>query len=74
MERSAVYQIGTTPSWVRSPNHQALKDAGEEVGRLLSADEVDVALLVPCDPFVRAPWALWQITLSVLGSLRRPSV
>lgn len=29
------------------PNHQALAATGEEVGRLLAADEVDVALLIP---------------------------
>ncbi|HAK53378.1 MAG TPA: selenoprotein B glycine/betaine/sarcosine/D-proline reductase [Gammaproteobacteria bacterium] len=28
-------------------NHEALQKAGEEVGRLLAADEVDVALMVP---------------------------
>ncbi len=45
-------EIGGVSNWHYTfmgaqPNHQALKDAGEEVGRLLSADEVDVALLVP---------------------------
>ena len=29
------------------PNHQALAPAGEEVGCLLAADDVDVALLIP---------------------------
>lgn len=29
------------------PNHEALKETGEEVGRLLAADGVDVALLIP---------------------------
>lgn len=29
------------------PNHEALKDAAEQVGALLAADEVDVALLIP---------------------------
>ncbi|MEM7404779.1 MAG: glycine/sarcosine/betaine reductase selenoprotein B family protein [Pseudomonadota bacterium] len=29
------------------PNHEALASAGEEVGRLLAADGVDVALLLP---------------------------
>ena len=29
------------------PNHEALAVAGEEVGRLLAADGVDVALLIP---------------------------
>ena len=29
------------------PNHEALSAAGEEVGRLLAEDEVDLALLVP---------------------------
>lgn len=29
------------------PNHQALQETGEEVGRLLAADGVDVALLIP---------------------------
>ncbi|NKB98891.1 MAG: selenoprotein B glycine/betaine/sarcosine/D-proline reductase [Pseudomonadales bacterium] len=45
-------EIGGVSRWHYSfmgaqPNHQALKDAGEEVGRLLANDEVDVALLVP---------------------------
>jgi D-proline reductase (dithiol) PrdB len=45
-------EIGGVSNWHYAfmgaqPNHQALKDAGEEVGRLLAADEVDIALLVP---------------------------
>ena len=45
-------EIGGVASWHYSfmgaqPNHAALSNAGEEVGRLLAADEVDVALMVP---------------------------
>ena len=45
-------EIGGVSKWHYSfmgaqPNHEALASAGEEVGRLLAADEVDVALLVP---------------------------
>lgn len=45
-------EIGSVASWHYSfmgaqPNHDALAPAGEEVGRLLAADGVDVALLVP---------------------------
>ena len=45
-------EIGGVSNWHYSfmgaqPNHQALTAAGEEVGRLLAADGVDVALLVP---------------------------
>ena len=45
-------EIGGVSKWHYSfmgaqPNHQAMAAAGEEVGRLLAADEVDVALLIP---------------------------
>jgi len=45
-------EIGGLAKWHYSfmgaqPNHAALQAAGEEVGRLLAADEVDVALLIP---------------------------
>ncbi len=45
-------EIGGISRWHYSfmgaqPNHRALAPAGEEVGRLLAADGVDVALLVP---------------------------
>ena len=45
-------EIGGVSRWHYSfmgaqPNHRALMPAGEEVGRLLAADGVDVALLVP---------------------------
>lgn len=45
-------EIGGISQWHYSfmgaqPNHQALADAGEEVGRLLAADGVDVAFMVP---------------------------
>ena len=45
-------EIGGVSQWHYSfmgaqPNHQALADAGEEVGRLLAADGVDVAFMVP---------------------------
>ena len=45
-------EIGGVSRWHYSfmgaqPNHEALKDTGEEVGRLLAADGVDVALLLP---------------------------
>lgn len=45
-------EIGGVSNWHYSfmgaqPNHQALTATGEEVGRLLAADGVDVALLVP---------------------------
>lgn len=51
-EMSAAGEIGGVSNWHYSfmgaqPNHQALRAAGEEVGRLLAADEVDVALLIP---------------------------
>jgi D-proline reductase (dithiol) PrdB len=44
--------IGGVSAWHYSfmgaqPNHSALQAAGEEVGRLLADDEVDVALLIP---------------------------
>ena len=45
-------EIGGVARWHYSfmgaqPNHEALAETGEEVGRLLAADEVDVALMVP---------------------------
>ena len=45
-------EIGGVSRWHYSfmgaqPNHEALAKAGEEVGRLLAADGVDVALLLP---------------------------
>ena len=51
-EMAEAGEIGGVSKWHYSfmgaqPNHQALAEAGEEVGRLLAADEVDVALLVP---------------------------
>jgi D-proline reductase (dithiol) PrdB len=51
-EMAADSEVGGVSNWHYSfmgaqPNHQALAAAGEEVGRLLAADGVDVALLVP---------------------------
>lgn len=51
-EMAADGEIGGVSNWHYSfmgaqPNHEALAATGEEVGRLLAADEVDVALLVP---------------------------
>jgi len=51
-EMAADSEIGGVSDWHYSfmgaqPNHQALAATGEEVGRLLAADGVDVALLVP---------------------------
>jgi D-proline reductase (dithiol) PrdB len=51
-EMSADGEIGGVSKWHYSfmgaqPNHQALAAAGEEVGKLLAADGVDVALMVP---------------------------
>ena len=51
-EMHADGEIGGISSWHYSfmgaqPNHAALQPTGEEVGRLLAADEVDVALMVP---------------------------
>ena len=51
-EMEADGEIGAVSDWHYSfmgaqPNHQALAAAGEEVGRLLSAGGVDVALMVP---------------------------
>jgi len=51
-ELAAAGEIGGLSNWHYSfmgaqPNHQALAATGEEVGRLLAADEVDVALMVP---------------------------
>ncbi len=45
-------EIGGVSDWHYSfmgaqPNHEALRDTGEEVGRLLAAGGVDVALLIP---------------------------
>jgi D-proline reductase (dithiol) PrdB len=45
-------EIGGVSQWHYSfmgaqPSHAALEDVGEEVGAMLAADEVDVALLVP---------------------------
>ena len=51
-EMAASGEIGGVSRWHYSfmgaqPNHEALAQAGEEVGRLLAADGVDVALLLP---------------------------
>ena len=51
-EMAADGEIAGVSNWHYSfmgaqPNHQALATTGEEVGRLLAADEVDVALMVP---------------------------
>jgi len=51
-EMAADNEIAGVSNWHYSfmgaqPNHEALAATGEEVGRLLAADEVDVALLVP---------------------------
>ena len=51
-EMAADGEIGGVSRWHYSfmgaqPNHEALKETGEEVGRLLAADGVDVALLLP---------------------------
>ena len=51
-EMAADGEIGSVSNWHYSfmgaqPNHEALAATGEEVGRLLAADEVDVALMVP---------------------------
>lgn len=45
-------EIGGVSRWHYSfmgaqPNHEALRETGEEVGRLLAADGVEVALLLP---------------------------
>ncbi len=45
-------EIGGLSQWHYSfmgaqPNHEALRETGEEVGRLLAADGVDVGLLIP---------------------------
>lgn len=45
-------EIGGVSRWHYSfmgaqPNHRALAETGEEVGRLLAADDVDLALLIP---------------------------
>jgi len=51
-ELEADGEIGGISRWHYSfmgaqPNHEALAVTGEEVGRLLAADDVDLALLVP---------------------------
>lgn len=51
-DMQAAGEIKTVAQWHYSfmgaqPNHEALAPTGEEVGRLLAADGVDVALLVP---------------------------
>lgn len=51
-EMQADGEIGGVSQWHYSfmgaqPNHAALAETGEEVGRLLAADGVDVALLIP---------------------------
>ncbi|MDG2277781.1 MAG: glycine/sarcosine/betaine reductase selenoprotein B family protein [Pseudomonadales bacterium] len=51
-EMAAANEIGGVAKWHYSfmgaqPNHEALKLAGEEVGRLLAAEGVDIALMVP---------------------------
>ena len=51
-EMTADGEIGGVSNWHYTfmgaqPNHEALSAAGEEVGRLLAEDEVDLALLVP---------------------------
>ena len=51
-EMAADGEIGGVSNWHYSfmgaqPNHQSLAATGEEVGRLLAADGVEVALLVP---------------------------
>ena len=51
-EMASAGEIGAVASWHYSfmgaqPNHAALAPSGEEVGRLLAADGVDIALLVP---------------------------
>jgi len=51
-EMASAGEIGGVSKWHYSfmgaqPNHESLAATGEEVGRLLAADEVDVALLVP---------------------------
>ena len=51
-EMAADREIGGVSNWHYSfmgaqPNHEALAATGEEVGRLLAEDGVDVALLVP---------------------------
>ena len=72
-------EIGGVSNWHYTfmgaqPNHQALKDAVKRLGDCCQRMKLMLHCWCPCDPFVRAPWALWQTTLSVLGSLRRPSV
>ena len=51
-EMAARGEIGGVSRWHYSfmgaqPNHEALAPTGEEVGRLLAADDVDIALLIP---------------------------
>lgn len=45
-------EIGGLSRWHYSfmgaqPNHEALAETGQEVGRLLAADDIDLALLIP---------------------------
>jgi D-proline reductase (dithiol) PrdB len=45
-------EVGSVSKWHYTfmgaqTDHDALRDAGEEVGQLLAADEVDVVLLIP---------------------------
>ncbi|MEM7080900.1 MAG: glycine/sarcosine/betaine reductase selenoprotein B family protein [Pseudomonadota bacterium] len=51
-EMAANGEIGAVSRWHYTfmgaqPSHEALQPTAEEVGRLLAADDVDVALLVP---------------------------
>lgn len=51
-EMAADREIGGVSKWHYTfmggqNNHEALAEAGEEVGRLLAADEVDVVLMIP---------------------------
>ncbi|MFT7600378.1 MAG: D-proline reductase (dithiol) PrdB [Acidimicrobiales bacterium] len=51
-EMAAAGEIGGVSQWHYSfmgaqPKHSLLQDTGEEVGRLLAADGVDIALLIP---------------------------
>ena len=51
-EMVAAGEIGAVAKWHYTfmgaqTDHNALREAGEEVGRLLAADEVDLALLIP---------------------------
>ncbi|NCF43415.1 MAG: selenoprotein B glycine/betaine/sarcosine/D-proline reductase [Proteobacteria bacterium] len=51
-EMVAAGEVGAVGNWHYTfmgaqLDHNALREAGEEVGRLLAADEVDLALLIP---------------------------